>query len=125
MFTSAIIATSILILLIVFQIALIAGAPLGHFAWGGKNKILPVKLRIASVSSILIYILFILFILSKAHIWEVITYAPLLQTGLWVMTGYLFLGVLLNLASRSKQERYTMTLVALVLAVTFLVVAIL
>lgn len=80
----------------------------------------PVKLRIASVSSILIYILFILFILSKAQIWEAITYAPLVQTGLWIMTGYLFLGVLLNLPSRSRQERYTMTPVALVLAVTVL-----
>ena len=47
-----------------------------------------------------------------------------LDVGLWVMTGYLFLGVLMNAISRSKPERNVMTPVALVLAVCFLVVAV-
>jgi hypothetical protein len=124
MAVSAIIAVLILGLLVAFQVALIVGAPFGHFAWGGKSRILPTKLRTASLSSILIYVLLMAFILSKAELWTLITDETILQVGLWIMTGYLFLNVLMNAISRSKPERYTMTPVALILAVLFLIVTI-
>ena len=44
--------------LAVFQIALAAGAPLGHLAWGGKHRVLPKGLRIASALSVGLYVLF-------------------------------------------------------------------
>ena len=47
--------TVILGLLTVFQLALALGAPLGHFAWGGKDRVLPAGKRVASLVAILVY----------------------------------------------------------------------
>jgi hypothetical protein len=49
---AAIVACAVLAGLTVFQAALIAGAPLGRFAWGGQHDVLPAKLRIGSAVSI-------------------------------------------------------------------------
>lgn len=117
------VALVVLGLLAVFQAALVAGAPLGRFAWGGQHTVLPTRLKIGSVVSILIYAVFAIFLLSKSGLWRVITNETVLDVGLWVMTGYLFLGVLMNAMSRSKPERNVMTPVALVLALCFLVVS--
>jgi uncharacterized membrane protein len=45
------------------------------------------------------------------------------QAGMWVVFGYLALGVLMNALSRSTSERFTMTPVALALAVLALLIA--
>ncbi len=42
------------------QSALAAGAPLGRFAWGGRYRVLPTRLRAASLVTIALYLLFIL-----------------------------------------------------------------
>ena len=42
---AAIAACILMAALAVFQAALIAGAPLGRFAWGGQHDVLPAKLR--------------------------------------------------------------------------------
>ncbi len=112
---------ALLVALILFQIALILGAPFGNYAWGGQHRVLPTKLRIGSASSIVIYLLFMAFLVSKSGVWNIITHEPTLTIGMWAMTGYLFFGVLLNAISRSKQERMVMVPVALVLAICFLV----
>ena len=44
---AAIAACVILAALAIFQAALIAGAPLGRFAWGSQHSVLPTKLRIS------------------------------------------------------------------------------
>ena len=121
---NALIASLVLLLLSVFQIALIAGAPIGKFAWGGMNNILPVKLRVASIVSIVLYILFTIFILSKSGLLPLITSPVLIDVSMWVIAAYFVLGIGLNAISRSKKERMMMTPVVLLLAVNFLVVAI-
>lgn len=45
------------------------------------------------------------------------------EIGIWVVTVYFFVGVLMNAASRSKSERAVMTPTVLLLAVLFLGVA--
>lgn len=120
---AAVIAIIILAALSVFQIALICGAPLGRFAWGGQHRVLPPKLRIGSFSSIIIYVIFILFASTKAGIASIITNQTALNVGLWVITLYLFFGVFLNAISKSKPERNLMTPVAAVLAICFLAIA--
>ena len=47
--------TVVLGLLTVIQLALVFGAPLGRFAWGGQHRVLPARLRVGSAVSILIY----------------------------------------------------------------------
>jgi len=112
----------VLLGLVVFQFMLIVGAPLGHFAWSGQHKVLPNKLRIASSFSILLYILFSLFLISKAGIIEIISDSAILSVGMWTFTIYFMLGVVLNFISRSRKERLLMTPIAAILAITFLLV---
>lgn len=120
----AVLTLFILGALVVFQLALILGAPIGKFAWGGQHTKLPQKLRVASISSIALYVLFAAFIASKAELAEVIPHGTLLTAGMWVFTCYFLLGIPLNAISRSKAERYTMTPVVTLLAVAFLLVSV-
>lgn len=115
-------ACGVLATLTLFQIALILGAPIGHFAWGGAHRILPTKLRIGSIVAVLLYGLFAFFILNKAGL---VTTLPesVTSVGMWVMTGYFVLGIGMNAISRSKLERMVMTPVAFILAVLFLLVS--
>ncbi|WP_204745513.1 hypothetical protein [Glycomyces paridis] len=115
----AIVGVVVLAAFAVLQIALAAGAPLGHFAWGGKHEVLPRNLRIGSAVAVVIYVVFALFLLSKAGLVSVIG-DPLLSVGMWVITVYLFLGSVLNLLSPSKPERYAATPATLLLAAAFL-----
>ena len=120
---AAVVAYLLLAGLAVVQIALAAGAPLGRLAWGGKHRVLPRGLRIASAVSVLLYALFA-FVISRA-----VGYAT--DVGdhregyplIWVLTAYFGIGVLANLASRSRPERLVMTPVALLLALCCLVIA--
>lgn len=121
----AVFATIILSLLAIFQIALVAGAPLGNYAWGGAHKKLPKKLRISSLLSILLYAIFIIFILSKAGLIQVIQNDTIASIGVWVMFSYFALGIVMNALSRSKPERMVMTPVATLLAISYLAVAVL
>ena len=114
---------AVLAALAVFQVLLIAGAPLGHFAWGGRTRVLPARLRWGSVVSILLYAAFAVVALERAKLINVIGSDGFIAVLMWVIAGYLLLGVLMNILSRSKPERYTMTPVALVLAGLALVLA--
>ena len=97
-------ACAMLAALAVFQAALVAGAPLGHFAWGGQNRVLPPNLRIGSVIAILLYAGFAAIILQGAGIVAWLP-APVADIGIWVVLGYLVLGIPLNGISRSLPER--------------------
>ena len=107
-------ACAMLAALAVFQAALIAGAPLGHFAWGGQHRVLPRNLRIGSIVSIALYALFAAIILQRAGVIAVLP-APVADVGIWVVAAYLALGIPLNAISRSLPERLTMTPVVIVL----------
>jgi hypothetical protein len=120
--TAAIVLTVLLVVLAVFQLALALGAPLGHFAWGGAHRVLPPKLRIGSLVSIVIYALIVVIALDRSRVIDVVP-DPVSTVGMWVVFGYFVLGIPLNAVSRSRPERFTMTPVVLVLAVLSLLVA--
>jgi hypothetical protein len=115
-------ACVILAALAVFQAALIAGAPLGHFAWGGQHRVLPRNLRIGSIVSIVLYAFFAAIILQRAGVIAVLP-APVADVGIWVVAAYLALGIPLNAISRSLPERYTMTPVVIALFALVVTVA--
>jgi hypothetical protein len=56
--TCAYLATAVLAVLAVFQVGLMAGAPLGHLAWSGQHKVLPPRVRIGSGVSVALYGIF-------------------------------------------------------------------
>jgi hypothetical protein len=109
--------------LAVFQGALVFGAPLGRFAWGGQHRVLPTKLRAGSVAAVLIYGVMAAVVLARADLWRQELSETMLRTATWVVVAYLLLGVGGNLASRSKSERMVMAPVSAVLGVLTAVVA--
>jgi len=102
--------------LIVFQAALIAGAPLGHFAWGGQDRVLPIRKRLGSATSIGLYLIFAVLVLQRAGLADVIPWPGVVTVLTWVLAGYFLLGIVLNAASRSRPERWTMAPLCAVLA---------
>jgi hypothetical protein len=113
----------VLAALAVFQAFLVAGAPLGRFAWGGQHQVLPVSLRVGSVVSIVIYTLIATVVLARADLVSAGIADDVVRTATWVIVAYFFLGIGLNLASRSKPERVVMTPVVAVLCALCAVVA--
>jgi hypothetical protein len=119
---AAIALVVILSLLAVFQLALALGAPLGHFAWGGQHRVLPARLRIGSLVSIVIYAVIAVLVLDRVGLIDVVP-DVVSTVGMWVVFAYFVIGIPLNAISRSKPERYVMTPVVTVLAVLSLFVA--
>ena len=115
-------ACAILAVLGIFQVALIAGVPIGRFAWGGYHEVLPRKLRAGSLIAVLLYAVFAEFALDKAGVVSILP-SSIVGIGMWIITGYFTLGVLANALSKSKSERLVMTPVALVLAVLFAIIS--
>lgn len=120
---TAIAASVILAGVGVFQAFLAAGAPLGHFAWGGRHRVLPLGYRIASAVAIPLYIGMIVLMLNRAGIVSVSTNSGAIRVAAWLLVAYFALGVVMNLASRSRPERYVMTPIVLTLAVLAAIVA--
>ena len=108
--------TVILALLALFQLALIFGAPLGRFAWGGQHRVLPPRLRIGSAVSILIYALIDVIAWDRVGAIDLFP-EPFSEVAMWVIFAYFVLGIVMNAFSRSKPERYTMVPVSIALAV--------
>ena len=119
---AAIALVVILSLLAVFQLALALGAPLGRFAWGGQHRVLPGRLRIGSLVSIVIYAIIAVLALDRVGLIDVVP-DVVSTVGMWVVFAYFVIGIPLNAISRSKPERYVMTPVVTVLAVLSLLVA--
>jgi hypothetical protein len=118
----ALVGVALLAALAVFQGLLVAGAPLGRFAWGGQHVVLPAHLRIGSVISIVLYGLFAVLMLQAAGVVAVLP-RGFVDVAIWVLAGYLALGIVMNAVSRSRPERLVMTPTVLVLALVCLVLA--
>jgi len=119
----AVIAGCLLLLLMGFQALLALGLPLGDAAWGGKHRVLPTKLRWASVGAVLILGLSAWTVLARAGLIAPGEDSTIVRAITWTFSGYFTLGIAMNAASRSAVERYAMTPVASALAVSFFLVA--
>lgn len=105
---AAIVGVTLLAVVVVFQIALAVGAPLGKAAWGGRHEgVLPKRLRIASgFAALLVYPLIILVVLDSASLIDMTFLPGNGEAVMWVLCGLFSLGGLANVASRSTVERY-------------------
>jgi hypothetical protein len=122
---AAVVFCVLLAALAVFQLALIAGAPLGHLAWGGQDRVLPRSKRIGSVVSVVLYAAFAVLALERVELIDVLPAGAdlVVSIAMWVVFGYLVIGIPMNAISRSKPERYVMTPVVTLLAALALVIA--
>ncbi|WP_457098804.1 hypothetical protein [Microbacterium sp. P5_E9] len=114
--------TVVLVALAIFQLALVFGAPLGRFAWGGAHRVLPARLRVGSAVSVLIYALIDVIAWDRVGAVDVFP-EPFSEVAMWVIFGYFVLGIVMNAISRSKPERNLMVPVSIVLAVLSFLIA--
>ncbi len=119
---AAVVATVLLAALAVLQIGVACGAPWGRLVWGGQHRVLPRRLRVASAVSVVLYAAFAGILLARAGVIPGGGTGPI-EVATWILFGYFALGILANLASRSRAERLTMTPTCLALALLTLVVA--
>ncbi len=92
-------------LVIVFQCALIGGAPWGELTMGGRWRgALPLSGRIIAGFSAILLLSFIIVIAARAQLGflSLQGYAPI---GTWVVVAYSALGCVANAATPSKRER--------------------
>ena len=122
----AIIFASILLSgIVVFQVLLAFGLPLGNLAWGGENRILPVKLRIASLISSFLLAFGIVVLLEKGEFISIINSNIVITITLWVFVFIFGLSTLGNLTSKSDLEKKIMTPIAIILFLVCLALSIL
>lgn len=119
---AAIVAVFVLVGLTCFQLLLAVGVPLGNYAWGGANRILPSRLRVASVLASLVYVLAALVILEAANVTDFVASEEIPRAVVWVLGAFFAVGIVMNAISRNKKER-VMALVALLLSVLCVIVA--
>ncbi|WP_167146175.1 hypothetical protein [Actinomyces sp. ZJ308] len=117
-----IVVLALLAALAVGQILAASGLPLGRFAWGGKHRVLPRGLRVASAVSVLVYAGLAALLLSRAGILPAGDSAAVIVLT-WVAFAFFAASVALNAISRSPAERWTMTPTSLLLAAATLVIA--
>ena len=101
-----------------FQVALAAGAPLGHLAWGGAHdRVLPINVRINSGVAAIMLIFAAIVVLAEAG---VTSWSPvpdfLLTPTVWILAGLMLVNTVGNLASQSRFERLVFAPVTIVLA---------
>ena len=121
--SAAIIASVIVVCLAVFQILLAAGLPYGHAAFGGENSVLPVKLRLASAVSSLVFFVAFYVVLARGGQLGGEQRFELVRIATWIFAALFAVSALANVMSRSHWERMLMAPIGLVLAVCCVILA--
>lgn len=119
----ALIATILFIIIIVINVLLICGFPLGELTMGGQFKIFPKKLRVMLVVQLIFQIFFVIIILQAGGLIPLWFSYKATRTVCIVMAAYLSLNVVINFISKSKKEKYIMTPLSLLSAICFWITA--
>ena len=112
--TSAFILIIIFAALLIFQVLLALGAPLGAAAWGGAYTVLPASLRVGSAVSAGVFLLAILVVLEFLGVVRVFKRAHVVRGFLFVFAGLFLLSAAGNVVSSSAWESFLMFPVALI-----------
>jgi hypothetical protein len=122
--TAAIIMAIVQIVVAMFQLALVLGAPMGEYAFGGQNPgKLPNRFRMASAFSFAV-----LFALAGHYFAQAGVFTPVLPElpnswVNWALVVFFTVGLVMNSISRSKKERQMWVPVLLLSVVLAIVVA--
>ena len=120
----AVIGAILLFVAAVFEVLLIAGLPLGEFTMGGRYKVLPPMMRVAGAFSLLTQVFAALILLQAAGIMNMWFPVNVTRIICYVFGGFFVFNTIMNFFSLSKKEKYTMTPLALIEAVIFILTAI-
>jgi hypothetical protein len=121
--TSSIAFTILILIVILFQVALAVGVPWGEYAMGGKfpGKY-PFSMRFVCIFQIAILAFMGIVVLSKSGL-LLPGWSSFAAIAIWFIVGYLVLGTILNLITRSVWERRIWAPVTLVMLITSIIVA--
>ncbi len=122
--TAAIIMAIVQILVALFQLALVLGAPMGEYAFGGQNVgKLPNQLRVSSAVSFVVLLAIAGHYLAQAGVFTLLLPADLNSIANWVLVGFNVLGLIMNGISRRQKERKMWVPVLLLSVVLAVIVA--
>ena len=107
----------------VMTVLVACGLPLGEFTMGGKYKVLPKKLRIMAVVSLIIQVFAIFIILQAGGILALWFSEKVTKYICIFFATYLSLNTIMNFLSNSKKEKYFMTPLSSVAAICFWITA--
>ncbi len=110
---------------IVAVITLLAAlsAPLGEFTMGGKHKVLPAKLRIIALVSLVIQVFAILIILQAGGFMPLWFSKIVTKIICIFFASYLVINTIMNFLSKSKKEKFFMTPLSAAASVCFWITA--
>jgi hypothetical protein len=110
--------------LVLFQIALAAGAPWGSLAMGGRFPgRFPPAMRIAALIQVAIYGLMGAIVFARAGL-ALPEWLDISRIAIWIVVGVLALAVVLNLITPSKWERRLWAPIAILMLAASLRVAV-
>ena len=107
----------------IMTVLVACGLPLGEFTMGGQHKILPKKLRVVAVISVVIQIFAMIIILQAGgfiSLWLPFTVTKYICL---FFAAYLTLNTIMNMISKSKKEKYVMTPISLIAGICFWITA--
>lgn len=112
-----------IVISVLFQIALALGAPWGHLAMGGRfpGKF-PPAMRVAALVQAGVLALLAVIVLIKARL-ILAGFYTVSEIAIWIVVAVSLLSLIMNLVTPSRGERILWAPVALVLALSSLVVA--
>jgi hypothetical protein len=89
-----------------FQIAIVLGAPLGEYSYGGRTQgKLPSRYRFSSVVSSALLFAIAAHYLAVLGVLEAILPSNMFQVVNWVLVGFAAMAALLNNITRGKKEK--------------------
>lgn len=88
-----------------FQLALVLGAPMGEYAFGGQSPVLPPQYRFSSAVSFLVMLA-----ISGHYLAQLGLFTPLLDAELngivnWVLVAFFAFSALMNNLTKSAKEK--------------------
>jgi uncharacterized membrane protein len=122
--TAAIIMAIVQIVVALFQLALVLGAPMGEYAFGGQNKgKLPTRLRISSAFSFVLLLAIAGHYFAQAGVFQQLAPGAINTVANWCLVGFFVVGLVMNAISRSKKERQMWVPVLLLSVVLSIIIA--
>ena len=106
MITAAFILVAVQIIVSLFQLALVLGAPMGEYTLGGQTQgKLSIKLRIVSAISLLLNLAIAGHYFAQTGTIQTLLPSDLNQIANWGLVVFTASGLVMNSISRSKKER--------------------
>ncbi len=103
--TAGIVYSTLMVIVVLFQLCLAFGLPWGEASMGGKfpGKY-PPKMRIVALVNMLILSCLIIIVLVDSYLW-LPQFKSISSIGIWFVVGYAVIGAILNIITPSKIER--------------------